>query len=181
MLTQGRLKTKPNATWSHAWPTPPPDPRHPQPARPFPPRPHTQLVSPDNGEGAGGAWGHSARPTTRPWIPRRKQDPGQPFGLVSKINNVTPMALCVCVCMPVKVDAAELWPGSRRAAEVCGGLWVLHLARASPWGLGLCCHHRPPTAFLYGKRAMETSSNHSRQTKLMRLGNWEITFFSDNK
>lgn len=124
-------------------------------------------------KGRGGAWGHSARPTTRPWIPRHKQDPGQPFGLVSKINNVTPVALCVCVCvcMPVKVDTAESWPGSRRAAEVRGGLWVLHLARASPWGLGLGCHHRPPTAFLYGKRAMETSSNHSRQTKLMRLGN----------
>lgn len=133
---------------------------------PFPSSaPHCRLTMV---KGRGGAWGHSARPTTRPWIPCRKQDPGQPFGLVSEINNVTPVALCVCVCvcMPVKVDTAESWPGSRRAAEVRGGLWVLHLARASPWGLGLGCHHRPPTAFLYGKRAMETSSNHSRQTKL---------------
>ena len=110
------------------------------PARPFPRQPHMLLVPPDNGEGTGGSLGRSARSTARPWIPHCKQDLGQPFGLVFKINNVTQIVLCACVCVRAYLWRWKQWSRGWGAA----GLWrCMEVCGSSAW------HEHPCGAWAY--------------------------------
>lgn len=123
---------------------------------PFPSPAPMALMPPPASEG-GASWGCRAALLLGRASPA---DSGTRASPLDRSPKQIPLLRSCSVCVPVQAEVVE----SRLGSPGCGHVWIRCPARAGP-GPALL------SALLYGRRAAENSSNHSRQINLCA---WEL-------